>query len=263
MDVCIPMDEYVQIVYERSFYSIENNKLKKEIKELQDLLAKAEKIINDHKSPIVSVSSTGDISFNSKVIEDNISKEIVKDIILDTNLNGLFTRTEDIYNKAQTTFDAIKRQDGISIERSIEKDAEQQLENINKVYDTLFISDIKKNYKDLYNKISKDAANTISEFIQLNDTIEYRGIGDAIFEKYSKYKYRIKGDKSGKIYKVKGVSYSEDENHNKILSGVVIKLANTVLSAEEIVVTPDQLIPDSFRNKIDGMTKCKVIKSNK
>lgn len=267
MDLTVTQKEYFDLIYTKEVLKLQNidlkneiNKKNSEIERLYKLLKKSEEMLNKIK-PIISVSPTGDISFSDEIIKNEVNKSVVKDIVLDTNLKSLFTKTDELEHKVNITFDAIKNQDGVIIERSIEKELDSQIESIKKTYDELFIKDLKENY-ELKNSLIKESAKHISgDVINLPDTIQYRSTGDPLYEQYSKFYYTIKGDNSGKIYKVKGVSYESSPTNKRKISKVIIKLVNTVLSAEEIAVEPDKLIRGSFRDTVDGM-KCKVVKKS-
>ena len=226
----------------------------KELKELNELLDKVFKSISTEKTYAVSVSPDGDIAFSDDFVKDDIRKSVIKDIITSDTLQGLYEKTEQLQAEFTSTMDAIKRQDGVVVERSLEADAELQLERIREIYTNMFIEDLKQNDSNKCKEILTAVAKELSDKITLPNTPEYRGIGDPLFEEYSKYKYTLKDGNPEKVYKVVGIRYVGNSK-DKTVKSVLIKLVNTVLSGEEIVVKPEQLIRDQFCHKVNVQTK--------
>lgn len=266
MSIKLSYNEYFELIYKLNKYKLNEKDLynkieeqKKEIDQYKNEIKILTEQVNRYKNAAVSVDPNGNIAFSNETIKDEITKNVVKDIILDNNLQILFSSAEELNNKVVSTFEAIRKQDGISIEKSLEKETLAQIENIKKTYDEIFIKDLKANHHKLQEQIVKQSAEEISSLISLPNRLQYRGTGDPIFEQYSQYQYTIKGDNSGKIYKVKGISYEQNTENKKIISNVVVKLVNTVLSAEELVVAPEQLVKCSFRTKINDIN-CRIVK---
>ena len=259
MSFLINEQEYYDICYKCKTMELRIDSLlntitdyEQQIQKLSNLLNRANKIINNKKEYAVSVSPDGDIAFGNDFIKDEIHKSIIKEIISSETLQELYEKTDKINHNFTSMIEAIKRQDGIIVERSIEIDTEEQLEKIRNEYTIRFMKDLKNTNQTKYKEILSAAAEDISSKITLPDKIEYRGIGDPIYEEYSKYIYTIKGGDPTKKYKVKGISYTNTSN--KSVKSATIKLIKTILSGEEIVVKSDQLIREQFRQKIDVQT---------
>ena len=193
--------------------------------------------------------------FRDKFIKEEISKTVVKDIILSDTLQTLFNRTEEISNNFEKITTAIKKHDKISIDKSLEKEARQQMIAIDSVYAEHFKEQMKTTQEgnDIIKQVLVNAGVEIADkVVKLPSKITYTK--SPIIKDYSDYynhEYKIKGQSDDKVYKLKKVITSDNT--------VKFKMVNIQLSADEYIATEDELIEYRFRSQINDVVETNTL----